>query len=59
MPNGFQSVKAFLKTPFLLLVLIAGLGLTLSVRVTAQTFTILHSFSAISNSTNNDGTGGH
>src|SRR5215471_13716221 len=37
-------MKAGVKNPSLLLVLIAGLGLILTGRVTAQTFTNLHSF---------------
>ena len=37
-------MKTSLKNPFLLPALIAGLGLMLAGRVTAQTFTTLHSF---------------
>lgn len=42
---------------FLLPALIAGLGLTLAGRVTAQTFTVLHTFTSVSgsNATNSDG----
>ncbi|MEO6034301.1 MAG: choice-of-anchor tandem repeat GloVer-containing protein, partial [Verrucomicrobiota bacterium] len=44
-----------IKTLIALPALIASLGLLSAVRVTAQTFTILHSFTATSSSTNNDG----
>src|SRR5436190_401072 len=46
------------KNLFLLLALIASVGLTLAGRVTAQTFTTLHTFTALSNGdygTNSDG----
>src|SRR5947207_6627827 len=46
------------KNPFLLPALIASVGLTLAGRVTAQTFTTLHTFTALSNGdygTNSDG----
>ena len=58
---GKQKPETFIKTPiknlFLLPALIAGLGLTLAGRVTAQTFTALHNFNAPSpyNGTNSDG----
>ena len=41
--------------PFLLLVLLAGLGLMLAGHAPAQTFTNLHTFTAFINSTNSDG----
>ena len=41
-------MKAFIRNPFLLPALIAGLGLIRAGRVPAQTFTILHSFTATS-----------
>ena len=41
------NMKTSIKDLFLLSVLIAGLGLMLAGRVTAQTFTTLHSFTAI------------
>src|ERR1041385_4704390 len=40
---------------FLLPALIAALGLTLAGRVRAQTFTTLHSFTALNTNTNSDG----
>ena len=51
-------MKTYIKNLFLLPALIAGLGLIPAGRVTAQTFTNLHSFTATSgsNSTNSDGT---
>src|ERR1019366_10459933 len=55
-------MKTHVKNPFLLPALLAGLGLLLAGRVTAQTFTTLHSFTAISASppfTNSDGTYPH
>ena len=54
-------MKTGIKNPLIHSVLIAGLGLILSDRVTAQTFTTLHSFSAVyppgpySLGTNSDG----
>ena len=45
-----------IKNLFLLPALIAGFGLIPAGRVTAQTFTTLHSFTALSNYTNSDGT---
>ena len=52
-------MKTRIKNPFLLPALIAGLGLILAGRVTAQTFTTLYSFSATppypNNPTNSDG----
>src|SRR6267154_2586136 len=51
-------MKTCLRDLFLLLVLIAGLGLMLSDRVMAQTFTTVHSFTATSASfpgSNSDG----
>src|SRR5208282_6069009 len=53
-------MKANIKTLFLLPVLTASLGLILAARVTAQTFTHLHSFTAGQNNpsgfyTNSDG----
>jgi len=52
--------KSIVKDSFLLPVLIAGLGLTLALRMTAQTFTNLYSFTAtsgVSPFTNGDGAG--
>lgn len=43
---GRYQMKTCIKNPFLLPVLIAGMGLMLAGRVTAQTFTTLHSFPA-------------
>jgi uncharacterized repeat protein (TIGR03803 family) len=48
-------MKAWIKNLFLLPALIAGLGLIPAGRVTAQTFTTLHSFTLLNNSTNSDG----
>src|SRR5947207_15217538 len=52
-----QPMKTCIKNLFLLPVLMAGLGLTLAGRVTAQTFTTLYSFSATdpTTGTNSDG----
>src|ERR1035437_2728742 len=52
-----QPMKTSIKNLFLLPALIAGLGLIPAGRVTAQTFTNLHSFTATSgsNPTNSDG----
>src|SRR5438445_170596 len=44
-----------IKNPLLLPVLIAGLGVILVERVTAQTFTTLHSFASFDKGTNSDG----
>src|SRR5450756_1849280 len=49
------SMKTFIKNLFLLPALIAGLGLIPVGRATAQTFTTLHSFTLLNNSTNSDG----
>jgi uncharacterized repeat protein (TIGR03803 family) len=50
-------MKTCIRNPFLLTALLAGLGLMLAVRVTAQTLTTLYSFTATSGplSTNSDG----
>src|SRR5258707_3059860 len=53
-------MKTYIKNPFLLLALIAGFNLIPADRVTAQTFTTLHSFTATSTNssgvyTNSDG----
>jgi uncharacterized repeat protein (TIGR03803 family) len=50
-------MKTYIKKPFLLPALIAALGLIMVGRVTAQTFTTLHSFTALDQtySTNSDG----
>src|SRR5665213_1169229 len=48
-------MKTFIINLFLLPALIAGLGLIMVGRVTAQTFTTLHSFTALSGITNSDG----
>jgi uncharacterized repeat protein (TIGR03803 family) len=48
-------VKTRIKNLFLLPALTAGLALTPAARVTAQTFTTLHSFTALASSTNSDG----
>jgi uncharacterized repeat protein (TIGR03803 family) len=48
-------MKMSIKNPFLLATLSAGLGMLLAGRMTAQTFTTLHSFNALNNSTNSDG----
>src|ERR1022692_3794821 len=55
--NENQPMKTYIINLFLLTALIAGLGLILAGRVTAQTFTNLYSFTAIStpSSTNSDG----
>src|ERR1041385_4621323 len=56
--NLFESgslMKTETKSLFLRPVLIAAFGLMLAGRVTAQTFTTLHSFTALINSTNSDG----
>jgi uncharacterized repeat protein (TIGR03803 family) len=45
-------MKTYIKNPFLLPVLIAGLGLIPTGRVTAQTFTNLHSFASSSDGAN-------
>src|ERR1039457_3596479 len=50
-----QPMKTFIINLFLLPALIAGLGLIPAGRVTAQTFTNLHSFTLLNNSTNSDG----
>src|SRR5665647_396391 len=49
------SMKTYIINLFLLPALIAGLGLIPAGRVTAQTFTNLHSFTLLNNSTNSDG----
>src|SRR5216683_6558072 len=49
-------MKRCIKNLFLLAALIAGLGLILAGRVTAQTFTTLYSFSAASGGANGDPT---
>jgi len=48
-------MKTYMKNLFLLPALIAGLGLLTAGRVTAQTFTTLHSFTATPFNTNSDG----
>jgi uncharacterized repeat protein (TIGR03803 family) len=48
-------MKTYIINLFLLPALIAGLGLIPAGRVTAQTFTTLHSFTLLNNSTNSDG----
>jgi uncharacterized repeat protein (TIGR03803 family) len=48
-------MKTYIINLFLLPALIAGLGLITAGRVTAQTFTTLHSFTATPGSTNSDG----
>src|SRR5579862_7075025 len=48
-------MKTGIKNPFLLSVLLAGLGLILGGRLTAQIFTNLHSFAAAPYYTNSDG----
>src|SRR5438876_10458 len=50
-------MKTWVRNLFLMLVLITGVGLLLAGRVTAQTFTVLHSFTATSGTlhTNSDG----
>src|SRR5674476_895459 len=53
--NSESVMKTRLKNLFLLPALIAGLGLIPAGRVTAQTFTTLHSFTLLNNSTNSDG----
>src|SRR5450756_1375931 len=55
MKTKHQPMKTFTKNLFLLPALIAGLGLILAGQVTAQTFTTLHSFTALSGLTNSDG----
>ena len=49
-------MRAYIKNLFLLPTLIVALGMIPVGRVLAQTFTNLHSFTALSHSTNNDGT---
>src|SRR5450756_1636931 len=49
------SMKTSIINLFLLPALIAGLGLIPAGRATAQTFTTLHSFTLLNNSTNSDG----
>jgi|ERR1035437_1513609 hypothetical protein len=53
--NSESLIKTHIKNLFLLSALIAGLGLIPAGRVTAQTFTILHSFTLPNNNTNSDG----
>src|ERR1017187_2864129 len=48
-------MKTPIKNLLLLPALIAGLDLMLANRVSAQTFTTLHSFTALNHSTNSDG----
>ena len=51
-------MKTYIRNPFIVPALIAGIALTLAGRVTAQTFTTLHSFTATNpqiRGTNNDG----
>ena len=48
-------MKTRINNLFLLAALITGLGLILAGRVTAQTFTNLHSFTAVVSTTNSDG----
>ena len=50
-----ELMKTFIKNLFLLPALIAGLNLIPAGRVTAQTFTNLHSFTLLNNYTNSDG----
>src|SRR5450759_4758581 len=50
-----ELMKTFIIKLFLLPALIAGLNLIPAGRVTAQTFTTLHSFTLLNNSTNSDG----
>ena len=52
-------MKTSIKNLFLLPALIAGLGLIPAGRVTAQTFTTLHSFTAILTNMNSDGANPH
>ncbi len=48
-------MKRYIENPFRLPVLLAGFVLMLAGRVTAQTFTTLHSFTALVSETNSDG----
>src|SRR6185503_1270329 len=54
--SGLKGVEMKTKNPFLLRALIAALGLILAGRLTAQTFTTLHSFAKLIPAfTNSDG----
>src|SRR5216684_9287149 len=56
-PSFSRPMKTRIKNRFLLTVVTASLGLILAGRATAQTFTVLHSFTARPgpDNTNNDG----
>src|ERR1019366_1796722 len=57
--NPESNMKTIIKQRFLLPALLAGLGLMLTGRVTAQTFTILHNFTATDPDTGTNSDGAH